>query len=237
MLVWRPPPLGAPAQTLCAVALTPIDTDDGHGDELGSAEDGQAHAGMPGLGPVLREHVQEELGDADEVDDLCDAEERGDDQGSAVRPFQEGRGSFLLPDLPGERQHSSVSTSSLHTLGQPLAFHLPPVLNPSPHTSSTSPHGAPFTSPARSRGACTARDTKPREPTAAASAWSSPERDTRLNAVGFSNRALGGTATPVPPFAKLKARCCDGWGFDRRGPFAIFALLKIGASSLLRTYI
>lgn len=106
LLVWRPPPLGAPARTLCAVALTPIDTDDGHGDEFGWAEDGQAHAGMPGLGPVLREHVQEELGDADEVDDLCDAEERGDDQSSAVRPFQEGHGSFLLPDLLGAVQDS-----------------------------------------------------------------------------------------------------------------------------------
>lgn len=106
LLVWRPGPPGVPARTLCAVALTPIDTDDEHGDEFGAAEGGRAHAGALGLGPVLGEHVQQELRNADEVDNLCDAEERSNDQGSAVRPFQEGHGPFLLPDLLGAVQDS-----------------------------------------------------------------------------------------------------------------------------------
>lgn len=126
-----------PMRTLCAVALTPLDMDDEHRDESGVAEDGRAQAGMPGLGPVLGEYVQEELRNANEVDDLCDAEERSDDQGSAVRPFQEGHGSFLLPDLPGKRWHRLVNVHpipSLHhasrTSGYALAFYLPLVLNP-----------------------------------------------------------------------------------------------------------
>lgn len=125
-----------PKRTLCAVALTPLDMDDEHRDESGVAEDGRAQAGVPGLGPVLGEYVQEELGNANEVDDLCDAEERSDDQGSAVRPFQEGHGSFLLPDLPGKRRRRLVSVHpfpSLHcarrTSGHALAFCLPLGLN------------------------------------------------------------------------------------------------------------
>lgn len=111
--------------------------DDEHRDESGVTEDGRAQAGVPGLGPVLGEYVQEELGNANEVDNLCDAEERSDDQGSAVRPFQEGHGSFLLPDLPGKRQRRLVSVHpfpSLHcarrTSGHALAFCLPLGLNP-----------------------------------------------------------------------------------------------------------
>lgn len=112
LLVWKPHPLGIPARTLCAVALTSVDMDDEHGDEFSAAEGGRAHTGVPGLGSVLGEHVQQELRDADEVDNLCDAKERSNDQGSAVRPFQEGHRPFLLPDLPGEKQHRQVSVNS-----------------------------------------------------------------------------------------------------------------------------
>lgn len=109
LLIWRPRPPSIPARTLCAVALTPIDTDDEHRDEFGAAEGGRAHARALELGSVLGEHVQQELRNANEVDNLCDAEERSNDQGSAVRPFQESHGPLLLPDLPGERQHRQVS--------------------------------------------------------------------------------------------------------------------------------
>lgn len=95
--------LRIPARTLCAVALTSMDTDGEHGDESSAAEGRRAHAATPGLGPVLGEHVQQEFRDADEVDNLCNAEERSNDQGSAVGPFEEGRGPFPLPDLPGEK--------------------------------------------------------------------------------------------------------------------------------------
>lgn len=112
LLVCRSHPHGVPMQTLCAVALTSIDTDDEHRDELSAAEGGRVHTGGPGLGPVLREHVQQELCNANEVDDLSDAEERSDDQGSAVCPFQEGHGPFILPDLPEEKWHRQVSVHS-----------------------------------------------------------------------------------------------------------------------------
>lgn len=94
------------------------------------AEGGRAHTGALGLSPVLGEHVQQELRNANEVDNLCDAKERSNDQGSAVRPFQEGHGPFLLPDLPGERWHRHISvhpTPPPHqeSLGPSPAF-LPP---------------------------------------------------------------------------------------------------------------
>lgn len=106
LLIWRPHPLGIPARTLCAVALTSVDMDDEHGDEFSAAEGRRAHKGVLGLGPVLGEHVQQELRNADEVDNLCNAEKRSNDQGSAVCPFQEGHGPFLLPDLLGTVQDS-----------------------------------------------------------------------------------------------------------------------------------
>ena len=112
LLIWRPHPLGVRARTLCAVAPTSSDTDDEHGDEFSTAEGRRAHTGTLGLGPVLGEHVQQELRDANEVDYLCNAEERSNDQGSAVCPFQEGHGPFLLPDLPGEKWHREVKCPS-----------------------------------------------------------------------------------------------------------------------------
>lgn len=51
---------------------------------------------------------QQGLGDAQEVDHLSDAEQRGDDQGTAVGTLQEGRGALVPQDLPGTVQEPSV---------------------------------------------------------------------------------------------------------------------------------
>lgn len=131
LLVWRPHPLGISARTLCAVALTSVDTDDEHGEEFSAAEGRRAHAGAPGLGPVLGEHVQQELRNADEVDNLCNAEERSNDQGSAVRPFQEGHGPFLLPDLPGGKWIRQVSAHPTPPPHQESLWPCPGFLPPS----------------------------------------------------------------------------------------------------------
>lgn len=96
-----------------------MDTDE-HGDESSAAQGGRAHAASPGLGPMLGEQVQQEFRDAHEVDNLCNAEERSNDQGSAVGPFEEGRGPFPLPDLPGEKWHRQLSVHPTPP-GQPLA--------------------------------------------------------------------------------------------------------------------
>lgn len=123
--------LRVPARTLCAVALTSTDTDGEHGDESSAAEGGRAQAASPGLGPALGEHVQQEFRDADEVDNLCDAEERSNDQGSAVGPFEEGRGPFPLPDLPGEKRHRQLSVHPTPPPCQESPWPCPAFLPPS----------------------------------------------------------------------------------------------------------
>lgn len=123
--------LRVPARTLCAVALTPTDTDGKHGDDSSAAEGRRAHAATPGLGLALGEHVQQEFRDADEVDDLCDAEERSDDQRSAVGSFEEGRGPFPLPDLPGEKWHRQVSVHPTPPPCQESSWPRPAFLPPS----------------------------------------------------------------------------------------------------------
>lgn len=139
---------------------------------------------MLGLGPMLGEHVKQELRDADEVDNLCNAEERSNDQGSAVCPFQEGHGPFLLPDLPGEKRHTQVSvhpTTPAELLAMPWLFCLLPETKPRqtlpPGAASTADHPpspsalqktlqerAPSLHLVRSRSACLGLDGQLRQP-------------------------------------------------------------------------
>lgn len=50
----------------------------------------------------FRQEAEDEFAHAQEVDHLGDAEQRGDDQRSAVRPLQEGRGTLVAQDFPEE---------------------------------------------------------------------------------------------------------------------------------------
>lgn len=54
---------------------------------------------LPGSGLDSRQ-PQQGLGDAQEVDHLSNAEQRGDDQGAAVSTLQEGCGALVPQDLP-----------------------------------------------------------------------------------------------------------------------------------------
>jgi len=105
--------------------------DDEYRDEFSAAEGRRAHAGALGLGPALGEHVQQEFRNADEVDNLCDAEERSNDQGSAVGPFQECHGPFLQPDLPGEKWHRQVNVHPTPSARQESLWPWPGFLPPS----------------------------------------------------------------------------------------------------------
>lgn len=50
----------------------------------------------------FRQEAEDEFTHAEEVDHLGDAEQRGDDQRSAVRPLQEGRRTLIAEDFPEE---------------------------------------------------------------------------------------------------------------------------------------
>lgn len=51
---------------------------------------------------LLWQEAEDELAHSQEVDDLSDAEERGDDQRPAVGALQEGRRTLVTQDLPEE---------------------------------------------------------------------------------------------------------------------------------------
>lgn len=55
----------------------------------------------------FRQEAEEEFTHAQEVDHLGNAEQRGDDQRSAVRPLQEGRGTLVAQDFPAEEADGS----------------------------------------------------------------------------------------------------------------------------------
>lgn len=70
-----------------------------------------------GSGLGLLQQSQQGLSDAQEVDHLGDAEQRGDDQRTTVRAFQEGRGALVSPDLPVKEW--KVRTDAQPSPGQP----------------------------------------------------------------------------------------------------------------------
>lgn len=67
----------------------------------------RARGGCLGSGLDERQH-QQGLSEAQEVDHLSDAEQRGNDQGAAVSALQEGGGALIPQDLPGTVQESRV---------------------------------------------------------------------------------------------------------------------------------
>lgn len=68
----------------------------------GDAAHGPRSHRSPLVRPCLRKAAEDPLADADEVDALGDAEERGDDQRPAARALQEGERPLLRPEFPGE---------------------------------------------------------------------------------------------------------------------------------------
>lgn len=78
-----------------------------------------------GLGLGVLHQPQEGLCDAQEVDHLCDAKERGDDQGTAVGALQEGGWTLMPPDLPAERAGSGWQCQLGSPTTRPLGGALP----------------------------------------------------------------------------------------------------------------
>lgn len=73
------------------------------GKEEGGGEGrGKRQRGGAFLVVFFRQEAEDEFTHAQEVDHLGDAEQRGDDQRSAVRPLQEGRGTLVAQDFPAE---------------------------------------------------------------------------------------------------------------------------------------
>ena len=70
--------------------------------------------GGPGSGLRALQQLQQGLRDAQEVDHLRNTEQRGDDQGAAVGPLQEGRGTLIPQYLPVEKQGSELVLPPLH---------------------------------------------------------------------------------------------------------------------------
>lgn len=73
----------------------------------GAGRGKKAERGGAFLVVFLRQEAEEEFTHAQEVDHLGDAEEGGDDQRSAVRPLQEGRGTLVTQDFPAEEADMS----------------------------------------------------------------------------------------------------------------------------------
>lgn len=70
----------------------------------GGREGGKRQRGGAFLVVFLRQEAEDEFTHAQEVDHLGNAEQRGDDQRSAVRPLQEGRGTLVAQDFPAEEE-------------------------------------------------------------------------------------------------------------------------------------
>lgn len=74
------------------------------GSGRGSRGGGKRQRGGACLVVFFRQEAEDEFTHTQEVDHLGNAEQRGDDQRSAVRPLQEGRGTLITQDFPAEEE-------------------------------------------------------------------------------------------------------------------------------------
>lgn len=70
----------------------------------------------------LRQEAEDEFTHTQEVDHLGNAEQRGDDQRSAVRPLQEGRGTLVAQDFPAEKDEGEEKRNTWAVAEKELLF-------------------------------------------------------------------------------------------------------------------